>query len=65
MAHKRHEKLFAEYPDVVTVKQMCLMLGGIGPKAAYQLLHEGHIRYFKIGKAFRIPKMSVIDYIQG
>ncbi|MBD9253123.1 DNA-binding protein [bacterium] len=44
---------------------MCLMLGGIGPKAAYQLLHEGHIRYFKIGKAFRIPKMSVIDYIQG
>ena len=45
MAHKRHEKPFAEYPDVVTVKQMCLMLGGIGPKAAYQLLHEGHIRY--------------------
>lgn len=65
MTQKRREKIFAEYPDVVNVKQMCVMLGGIGPKAAYQLLHEGHIRYFKIGKAFRIPKMSVIDYIQG
>lgn len=37
--------------------------GGIGPKAAYQLLHDGKIRYFKIGKAFRIPKVSVIRYL--
>ena len=57
--------VFVKYPDVVNIKQLCEMLGGIGPKAAYQLLHEGQIRYFKIGKAFRIPKKSVIDYIQG
>ena len=25
-------KLFAEYPDVVSVKQMCIMLGGISRK---------------------------------
>ena len=37
--------------------------GGVGYKAAYRLLHEGSIRCFKIGKAFRIPKASVIEYL--
>lgn len=57
------ESVFSEYPDVVNVDQLRKMLGGIGPKAVYQLLHEGKIRYFKIGKAFRIPKVSVIRYL--
>ena len=60
-----NEHPFSAYPDVVNIKQLCEMLGGIGPKAAYQLLHNGSIRYFKIGTAFRIPKKSVIQYIQG
>ena len=34
-------KLFAEYPDVVSVKQMCIMLGGISMKTAYKLLGNG------------------------
>lgn len=58
-------ELFSAYPDIVSIKQLCEMLGGIGPKAAYQLLHEGNIQFFKIGKAFRIPKRSVIDFIHG
>ena len=33
-AAKRKEKMFSDYPDVVTVKQMCSMLGGIGMKTA-------------------------------
>lgn len=57
--------IFSAYPDVVNIKQLCEMLGGIGPKAAYQLLHEGRIRYFKIGKGFRIPKAGVIAFLQG
>ena len=36
-------KLFAEYPDVVSVKQMCIMLGGISMKTAYKLLGNGEI----------------------
>ena len=58
-------KLFAEYPDVVTVKQMCTMLGGIGMKTAYKLLEEGDIRYIKIGKSFKIPKVCIIEYLIG
>jgi len=58
------EKMFAAYPDVVNVDQLREMLGGIGYKAAYGLLHDGSIRFFKIGKAFRIPKINIIEYLQ-
>lgn len=65
MAPRHCERLFSEYPDVVTVKQMCTMLGGISMKTAYQLLETGAIRYLKIGKSFKIPKIFIIDYLVG
>lgn len=37
--------------------------GPDGETLYYRLLHEGSIRCFKIGKAFRIPKASVIEYL--
>ena len=57
--------MFKDYPDIITVKQLCEMLGGIGEKAAYRLLHDGHISHFKIGKGFRIPKRSVIAFLSS
>ena len=61
------ESVFSEYPDVVNVDQLRKMSVKCSRvpvnMAAYQLLHEGKIRYFKIGKAFRIPKVSVIRYL--
>ena len=65
MANKRREKLFSDYPDVVTVKQMCVMLGGISMKTAYMLLEVGDIRFLKIGKSFKIPKVFIIEYLVG
>ena len=59
------ERMFSEYPDVVNVKQMCEMLGGIGMKTAYGLLQNGEIRYMKIGKSFKIPKVSIVEYLLG
>ena len=43
MALTYQGKLFAEYPDVVSVRQMCIMLGGISMKTAYNLLGNGEI----------------------
>ena len=43
------ERMFAAYPDVVNVDQLREMLGGIVYKAAYGLLHDGSICFFKIG----------------
>lgn len=65
MAAKRRDRLFSEYPDVVNVDQMCAMLGGIGKKTAYSLLQDGSIRYIKIGKSFKIPKVSIVEYLLG
>lgn len=58
-------RLLAYYPDVVSVKQMCIMLGGISMKTAYKLLGDGEIHHLKIGKSFKIPKICVIEYLLG
>ena len=54
--------LFQDYPDVLTVKDLCRALH-IGRVGAYKLLSDGAIHSFKIGKAYRIPKDSLIAYM--
>jgi excisionase family DNA binding protein len=61
--NEAYKLLFPGYPDVVNVKQMCEMLGGISEKTGYRLLHSGAIKYFSIGRNYRIPKIYVIDYL--
>ncbi|EHI99236.1 hypothetical protein CDLVIII_2632 [Clostridium sp. DL-VIII] len=56
--------LFKEYPDVVNIKQMCKMLGGISTKTGYRILKEDKINYFKIGRAYKIPKISILIYLK-
>ena len=62
---RRRDKIFEEYPDVVSVEQMCVMLGGIGKRTAYRLLKDGAIRYVKVGRSFKIPKTSVVEFMVG
>ena len=57
MAGGHRKVMFANYPDVVCVDQLCTMLGGIGKKTAYDLLRSG--------KSFKIPKVCVIEYLIG
>ena len=55
--------MFTQYPDVVNISQLCEMLGGISEKTAYRLIREGKIGAFLIGRAYRIPKANVIDFL--
>lgn len=55
--------MFSEYPDIVTVPQMCKMLGGISLKTGYRLLKKGEIESFSIGRIYRIPKISILQYL--
>ena len=55
--------MFKEYPDVVNTDQLCEMLGGAAIKSVYRLLREGKIKAFRIGKGYKIPKVSVIEYL--
>ena len=54
--------LFRDYPDVLAVKDLCQALR-IGRVGAYRLLSAGTIHSFKIGNPYKIPKDSLIAYM--
>ena len=58
-----YEAEFTAYPDVVTLKEMRKMLGGISEKKALGLLHDKSIRSFYIEGRYLIPKILIIDYL--
>lgn len=57
--------IFEGYPDVVEVEDLRQMLGGISRKLAYKLLAENEIRSVRVGRAYKIPKVCVINYLIG
>ena len=59
-----YRAMFKEYPDVVNVDQMCAMLGGISRKLCYRILRENDVEHFKIGRTYKITKLSVISYLR-
>ena len=48
MRRIEYERLFAEYPDVVTLPVFCKMLGGIGDSTARKLLQANRVEHFII-----------------
>ena len=54
-----------DYPDVVKIKELRLMLDGICESTALSLLHQNKIKHFRIGNRYRIPKVCVIDFMMS
>ncbi len=50
------------YKDILTVKDLCEILG-IGKNTAYRLLQTGEIKSVRIGNKYKIPKRYVLEYI--
>ena len=63
MTRRELKTLFREYPDVVSLPEMCTMMGGIGDSTARKLLRSGRIKSFLIRSTYYIPKKCVIDYL--
>ncbi|MHB1043980.1 MAG: helix-turn-helix domain-containing protein [Eubacteriales bacterium] len=61
--NEAYRLVFREYPDVVSVEQMCEMLGGISAKTGYRLLRQNQIKHFKIGRTYKIPKLHIFEYL--
>ena len=57
-----YQMMFPEYPDIVTVRQLREMLG-ISRQLAYDLIADGEVQAIKIGNSFKIPKVSVINFV--
>ena len=62
MKQNEKDSLFADYPDVLNIKDLRQALG-IGRIGAYKLLEAGEIQSFKIGNTYKIPKSALIDYV--
>ena len=56
--------MFSKYPDILSVNDLRSALN-IGRSKAYQLVSSGEIRSIKVGKAIRIPKKALLDYVNG
>lgn len=51
-----------EYEELISIDELCNTLN-IGKNAAYNLLKTGEIKAFRIGRVWKIPKLSVQEYI--
>ena len=63
VSRKYYESEFDSYPDLVILKEMRKMLGGITEKKALGLLHSKQIKTFYIEQRYLIPKICIIDYL--
>ena len=57
-------RMFREYPDALTPQQVQEMLG-IGRRKTYELLQSGRLQSVRMGRIYRVPKLTVIDYLCG
>ena len=56
--------MFENYDDVLTVEEACEALK-IGYNAMYELLNAGKLKGYRNGRVWRIPKASLVEYIQS
>jgi excisionase family DNA binding protein len=61
-AKRLYPAAFKVYPDVMDVTQVSDMLR-VSAKTVYKLIHCGSLSALKVGREFRIPKVSVMRYI--
>lgn len=60
MQKKSVRQMFRKYPDVVTIPQVCEMLG-VSRNYAYLLVKQGKLTRLDLGRIVRVTKTSVIE----
>jgi len=55
--------MLREYPDVMNIEQMSQALG-VSTKTGYGLLKSGKVACLKVGRAYRISKVHLLDYMK-
>lgn len=60
MQKKTVRQMFRKYPDVVTIPQVCEMLG-VSRNYAYLLVKQGKLTRLDLGRIVRVTKSSVIE----
>lgn len=55
--------MFESYEDVLDVEETCEVLK-IGKNRMYHLLSEREIKGYREGRCWRIPRKSIVEYIE-
>lgn len=56
--------MFNEYEDIMSIEDVMEALH-IGKNRVYDLLKQGLIRGWQMGRPWKIPKESVIEYVRS
>jgi excisionase family DNA binding protein len=51
-----------KYPDLLNVEQISGILG-VSTKTVYKMIRNGELSYIKTGREYRIPKVTVLQYM--
>lgn len=54
--------MFETYDDIMTITEVAEALK-IGNSQAYRIVRAGHLKGFKEGKDWKVPKSALIEYI--
>ncbi len=54
--------MLRDYPDVLNIEQVCEVLK-VSTKTGYNLLRKGTLQSLKVGRAYRIPKAYLLEYL--
>lgn len=55
--------MYESIPEILTFGE-CKTLLKVGKNTLLNLIHTGQLRAFKIGSRWKIPRQSVIEFIQ-
>ena len=58
-----YHTVLKEYPDIMTVYEMSKALG-ISSKTGYKLIKEGVIKSRKVGRAYRIASVPLLNLVK-
>lgn len=62
MSSETLRTIYADYPEILTLDEMCDLLR-IHRQKGVALLQDGLIEYFRVGSPYRIYLFSVLDYM--
>jgi len=62
MTNKERRLKLAEYPEVMTIKDVCEFLS-ISRVTAYRFLQENNIKYMFVGREYRVSKESLSKHL--
>ena len=59
---KLYKVMLKPFPDILNVIQLSQILN-VSVKTTYKILQENKIDSIRIGRAYKIPKVNVIQYL--